>query len=226
MGQKVHPKAFRLNINKTWDSKWYANPKDFALYLRQDILVRKYITKKLATAGVSHVDIERSANALTVTIHAAKPGMIIGRGGQGADDLRRDVQSRFMKDGFSRRKGIKTLALNIVEVSKPGVDAMLVAQSIAIDIEKRVRFRRVIKQALGRVERAGAQGVKITVAGRLDGAEIAREETVFFGSIPLHTLRADIDYARMAAKTIYGTIGIKVWIYKGEVFETAEVVTK
>jgi small subunit ribosomal protein S3 len=222
MGQKVHPKIFRMNINKTWDSKWFAEPKDFAEFLKQDVQIRRFIFKKLTAASIARVDIERSSNVITINIHAGKPGVIIGRGGQGVEDLKKEIHNKFLKDAFSRQKGLKAINLNIMEVSKPGLDSMLVLQSIAADIEKRVSFRRSIKQALGRVEKAGAQGVKIIVAGRLDGAEIAREEMVFSGKIPLHTLRADIDYARGAAQTIYGKIGIKVWIYKGEVFETAE----
>ncbi len=222
MGQKVHPKIFRMNINKTWDSKWFAEPKDFAEFLKQDVQIRRFIFKKLTAASIARVDIERSSNVITINIHAGKPGVIIGRGGQGVEDLKKEIHNKFLKDAFSRQRGLKAINLNIMEVSKPGLDSMLVLQSIAADIEKRVSFRRSIKQALGRVEKAGAQGVKIIVAGRLDGAEIAREEMVFSGKIPLHTLRADIDYARGAAQTIYGKIGIKVWIYKGEVFETAE----
>jgi len=223
MGQKVHPKAFRLKINKTWDSKWFADKYDFAAYLRQDTLIRKFLMKKLATAAVSHVDIERSAKNLKINIFAAKPGVIIGRGGQGVDDIRKEIHGKFVKDKFSRTKGIKAISINILEVSKPALDSMLVVQQIASDIEKRIPFRRTIKQALGRIERGGAQGVKITASGRLDGAEIAREETVFSGKVPLHTLRADIDYARGVARTIYGAVGIKVWIYKGDVFSISPV---
>lgn len=218
MGQKVHPKAFRLKINKTWDSKWFADKYNFAAYLRQDILIRKFIMKKLATAAVSHVDIERSANNLKINIFAAKPGVIIGRGGQGVEDIRKEIHSRFVKDKFSRSKGLKAISINILEVSKPALNSMLVVQQIAADIEKRIPFRRTIKQAMGRIERAGALGAKIVVSGRLDGAEIAREEMLFSGKVPLHTLRADIDYARGVARTIYGAVGIKVWIYKGDVF--------
>lgn len=190
MGQKVHPKIFRMNINKTWDSKWFAEPKDFAEFLKQDVQIRRFIFKKLTAASVARVDIERSSNVITINVHAGKPGVIIGRGGQGVEDLKKEIHNKFLKDGFSRQKALKAINLNIMEVSKPGLDAMLVVQSIAADIEKRVSFRRSIKQALGRVEKAGAQGVKIIVAGRLDGAEIAREEMVFSGKIPLHTLRA------------------------------------
>jgi len=217
MGQKVHPKSFRLKVNKTWDSRWF-NDKDFPELLRQDVRIRKFILNKFRNAGVSNVDIERSANQLTVNMHCAKPGLIIGRGGQGAEDLKKEIQNKFLKDGFSRKKGIKNINLNILEIEKPNLDATVVMQQVIADLEKRIPFRRAVKQAMGRVEKAGAQGVKISVAGRLNGAEIARTEMFASGKIPLHTLRADIDYSRAAAQTIYGKIGVKVWIYKGEVF--------
>lgn len=217
MGQKVHPKAFRLKINKTWDSKWFSH-KDFPELLKQDVQIRKFILKKLKTAGVSRVDIERPAGAVIVNVYCAKPGVIIGRGGQGAEDLKKEVHNKFLKDDFSRKKGFKNLNINILEVERPGLDATIVAQQIIADLEKRIPFRRAVKQAIGRVEKAGAKGVKVIVSGRLNGAEIARRETFFSGKIPLHTLRADIDYSRSAAATIYGQIGVKVWIYKGEIF--------
>ncbi len=218
MGQKVHPKNFRLKINKTWDSKWFSD-NDFPELLRQDILVRKYIFKKLKNAAVARVEIERAANALNINIYSAKPGVIIGRGGQGAEDLKKELQNKFLKDAFSRKKALKNVNVNILEVDKPGTDATLIVGQIIADIEKRIPYRRVSKQAIGRAEKAGAKGVKIVISGRLDGAEIARRETLFSGKIPLHTLRADIDYSRNAAQTIYGKIGVKVWVYKGEVFE-------
>jgi len=217
MGQKVHPKSFRLKVNKTWDSRWF-NDRDFPELLRQDVRIRKFILNKFRNVGVSNVDIERSANQLTVNMHCAKPGLIIGRGGQGAEDLKKEIQNKFLKDGFSRKKGIKNINLNILEIEKPNLDATVVMQQVIADLEKRIPFRRAVKQAMGRVEKAGAQGVKISVAGRLNGAEIARTEMFASGKIPLHTLRADIDYSRAAAQTIYGKIGVKVWIYKGEVF--------
>ena len=217
MGQKVHPKSFRLKVNKTWDSRWF-NDKDFPELLRQDVRIRKFILNKFRNVGVSNVDIERSANQLTVNMHCAKPGLIIGRGRQGAEDLTKEIQNKFLKDGFSRKKGIKNINLNILEIEKPNLDATVVMQQVIADLEKRIPFRRAVKQAMGRVEKAGAQGVKISVAGRLNGAEIARTEMFASGKIPLHTLRADIDYSRAAAQTIYGKIGVKVWIYKGEVF--------
>ena len=221
MGQKVHPKSFRLKVNKTWDSKWYADG-DFAAYLKQDILIRKFIQRKLKAAHVSRVEIERSSNGLIVNVYAAKPGMIIGRGGQGVEVLKKEMHNEVIKDAFSRKRGLKNINLNIFEVSSPSTDAAIIVQSIAGDLEKRMPFRRVVKQNIGRAEKGGAKGVKIMVSGRLDGAEIARRETLFAGKIPLHTLRADIDYSRGAAQTIYGKIGIKVWVYKGDIFEVKE----
>lgn len=222
MGQKVHPKIFRLNINKTWDSKWFAGKQDFASYLKQDVGIRKFIFTKLKDAGVARVEIERAANAVTVNVFAAKPGIVIGRGGQGAEDLKKQVHNNFLKDAFSRKRNIKSLNINILEVERAGLESALIAQSVAADLEKRIPFRRAVKQAIGRAEKAGAKGIKVIVSGRLNGAEIARRETFFSGKIPLHTLRADIDYSRIAAQTIYGKIGVKVWIYRGEVFEKKE----
>ena len=219
MGQKVHPRAFRLNTNKTWDSRWFAEKKDFPYYLKQDITIRKFISSKLKDAGIARVDIERAANAVTINVHAAKPGFVIGRGGQGVEELKKQVHNKFLKDSFSRKKGIKSVNLNILEIEKIGLEAALIMQGVVIDLEKRIPFRRAVKQAISRVEKAGAKGVKIIVSGRLNGAEIARRETFFSGKIPLHTLRADIDYSRGAAQTIYGKIGVKVWIYRGEIFE-------
>ncbi len=223
MGQKVHPKVFRLNINKTWDSKWYSDAKDYANLLRQDILIRKYVLHKFRLSGVSKVDIERSANGVIVNIYSAKPGLIIGRGGSGVEDLKKEIQNKFVKDGFSRKKGIRNININILELEKAGTDSAVIMQSVIADLEKRIPFRRVIKQNIARVEKAGAKGIKIIVSGRLDGAEIARRETLFSGKIPLHTLRADIDYCRGAAQTIYGKIGVKVWVYKGEIFEDKNI---
>ncbi len=222
MGQKVHPKAFRLNINKTWDSRWFADEKDFANFLRQDVLIRKFILNKLKNAGVSKVEIERSANAITINIKAAKPGVIIGRGGQGAEELKKEIHGRYLKDAFSRKKNLRTININILETEKIGLEAALVMQQVISDLEKRIPFRRAIKQAIARAEKAAAKGIKIMVSGRLNGAEIARRETLFSGKIPLHTLRADIDYSRGTARTLYGAIGVKVWIYRGDVFAKEE----
>jgi len=221
MGQKVHAKAFRLKVNKTWDAKWFTEF-DFAEYLKQDIKIKKFILKKFRNLGISKVEIERAPNGLTINIHAARPGLIIGRGGSGAEDLKKEIQEKFLKDAFSRKKSIKSLNVNILELANPNLDSSVLLQSMALDIEKRTPFRRVVKQMMGRAEKAGAKGIKVIISGRLDGAEIARRELFLYGKVPLHTLRADIDYARGIAQTIYGTIGIKVWLYKGDIFNEKE----
>ncbi len=221
MGQKVHAKAFRLKVNKTWDAKWFTEF-DFAEYLKQDIKIKKFILKKFRNLGISKVEIERAPNGLTINIHAARPGLIIGRGGSGAEDLKKEIQEKFLKDAFSRKKSIKSLNINILELANPNLDSSVLIQSMAIDIEKRTPFRRVVKQMMGRAEKAGAKGIKVIISGRLDGAEIARRELFLYGKVPLHTLRADIDYSRGIAQTIYGTIGIKVWLYKGDIFNEKE----
>src|SRR3989344_5822875 len=211
MGQKVHPRAFRIGTLYGWNSKWFGR-RNFPELLKQDIGIRKFLKKELKDAAVARVEIDRSANSITITIHTAKPGIIIGRGGQGVEELKKKIKRQFIKDKT-------TLSLNIQEVANPSMSAELVVQSMIADLEKRMPFRRVLKQSLGRVERTEAKGVKVTVAGRLNGAEIARTESLSSGSLPLHTLRADIDYSRGAARTTYGAIGVKVWIYKGERFK-------
>ena len=206
MGQKVNPHGIRLGIVKDWDARWYAD-KDFAQNLHEDIKIRDYLKKSLQTAGVPRVETERSKNRLKLTIHTAKPGMVIGRGGSGIAQI---------KEGL---KGLtdKRVDINIAEIKQPDLDATLVAENIAAQLERRIAFRRAMKQAVGRTMRLGAKGIKIAVSGRLGGAEIARRESYREGSIPLHTLRADIDYGTAEAHTTYGRIGIKVWIFKGEV---------
>lgn len=213
MGQKVNPKIFRTGESQiyTWNSKWFAK-KDYVARLRQDIGIRDFVKKILKDAAVAKIEIERTANAVTIIIHSAKPGLIIGHAGTGIEDLRKKI-----KDKFLDKKS--ALNVNVQEVASPSLASEVVLQGIIADIEKRVPFRRVMKQTISRVERAGAKGVKVVVSGRLDGAEIAREETLAWGKIPLHTLRADIDYASGPAFTIYGAIGVKVWIYKGEIFK-------
>lgn len=213
MGQKVHPKIFRTGQSQiyTWNSKWFAK-KDYAGRLKQDILLRDFLRKALKEAAVAKVEIERTANAITVVIHSAKPGLIIGHAGTGIEDLKNKIKKKFLD-----KKTV--LNLNVQEVQNPSLSAEIVLQAMISDIEKRIPFRRVMKQTISRVERVGAKGVRVVVSGRLDGAEIARDETLGWGKIPLHTLRADIDYASGAAFTIYGAIGIKVWIYRGEVFK-------
>ncbi|HMB25977.1 MAG TPA: 30S ribosomal protein S3 [Patescibacteria group bacterium] len=216
MGKKINPKIFRIKQNRDWESRWFAL-KNYSKFLKQDIEIKRYIEKKLEGAFVSHVEIERTAKALNIMIYAARPGVIIGRGGAGIEALKKDISRKILK----YNKKLK-LNINIKEVSNPNLDASIIAEYIKLDIEKRIPFRRAIKQALGKAEKAGAKGVKIMVAGRLNGAEIARSEKLLSGKLPLQTFRADMDYAFKEAHTIYGLISIKVWIYKGEVFDKKE----
>ena len=208
MGQKVHPKGLRIGIIKDWDARWFAGKKAYTELLHEDLEVRDFIKNKLKQAGVSRVEIERAAsNRMKVNIHTAKPGMVIGRGGLGVEELRRAIEA---KTG-------KQVSLNIVEIKVAEVDAQLVAENVAHALERRISFRRAMKQAIGRAMRMGAKGVKVRVSGRLGGAEMSRSEWDWQGTVPLHTLRADIDYGFSEAKTTYGKIGVKVWVYKGEV---------
>ncbi len=217
MGKKINPKILRIGITKTWPSKWFGVGSEYIKNLEDDIKIRKSLMKELREAGVDRIEIERSANKVTIIIHAAKPGLIIGRGGTGVEDMKRRVHSKFLKQF---RSG--DININILEVDRPNLSAQIIVQSMILDLEKRMPFRRVMKQAISRVERAGALGVKVIVGGRLNGVEIARSEMLTSGKVPLHTLRADIDYARGAAFTTYGALGVKVWIYKGDVFEKEE----
>ncbi len=211
MGQKVHPHGFRIGVIKTWDSKWFAD-KNYQQYLLEDIKVREFIKTKLFTAGISRVEIERSSNRMVVIIHTAKPGMVIGRAGSNIELLKKDIKKLTTSD----------LDIKIQEVKQPDMDATLVAENIAAQLERRIAFRRAMKQSVTRTMRMGAKGIKVQVGGRLGGAEIARSEGYREGSIPLHTLRADIDYGTAEAHTTYGRIGVKVWIYKGEVLPTSK----
>jgi len=213
MGQKVHPKIFRTGVIKTWPSRWFSVGNKFADNTRQDVLVRKYLTKKLREAGVDRVEIERNANKISISVYTAKPGVVIGRGGSGAEDLKKEIKTKFLP-----KFRLNDIKLNINEVDRPNLSAQVVMQAMILDLEKRMPFKRVMKQAVQRSQRAGALGIKVMTKGRLNGAEIARDEKIVFGKIPLHTIRADIDYARGAANTTYGAIGVKVWIYKGEIF--------
>ena len=206
MGHKVNPHGLRIGIIKSWDAKWFAE-KDFVKNLHEDIKLRKFVKEKLYPAGVSRIEIERAANRVKVIVHTAKPGMVIGRGGAGIEELKKGL----------RDLAQKTVDVSIAEIKQPELDATLVAESIAAQLEKRVAFRRAMKQAVNRTMRLGAKGIKVMVSGRLGGAEIARTEKYHEGSIPLHTLRADIDYGIAEAHTTYGRIGVKVWIYRGEV---------
>jgi small subunit ribosomal protein S3 len=207
MGQKVNPISMRLQVNKDWRSKWFVGKKDYAKYLSQDLAIRRLIQSKVGSRGaVNKVDIERSPNLVTVTITTAKAGVVIGRGGTGAQELKAAIEKVY---------GVP-VRVNIEEVKKPELYAKLVAENIAHQLERRMSFRRAIKQGSAATMRAGAQGIRIEVAGRLNGAEMSRREKETQGSVPLHTLRADIDYAQVRAKTVAGIIGVKVWIYKGE----------
>ena len=213
MGQKVNPHGLRVGVIKGWDSKWYAG-KDYEKFLLEDIKIREFIKEKLFLSGISKVEIERASNKARISIHTAKPGMVIGRQGSNIELLKTDLKK--MTDS--------AIDINIVEVKTPDMDATLVAENIAAQLERRIAFRRAMKQCVGRTMRMGAKGIKITCGGRLGGAEIARSESYREGSIPLHTLRADIDYGTAEAHTTYGRIGIKVWIYKGEVLPEKEAV--
>jgi len=206
LGQKIHPHGLRVGIIKDWDSKWYTK-KDFADQLLEDYKVRKYIKNKLFTSGVSRIEIERAANRIRITINTAKPGMVIGRGGSGVDELKGEIEKMTGKQ----------VSINVIEIKNPDMDAQLVAENIASQLERRISFRRAMKQAISRALKSGAKGIKTMVSGRLGGAEIARSEMYHEGTIPLQTLRADIDYGFAEAHTTYGRIGVKVWIYKGEV---------
>ncbi|MEK7125664.1 MAG: 30S ribosomal protein S3 [Patescibacteria group bacterium] len=212
MGHKIHPNSFRLGVIYTWKSKWFAG-KSYRVFLQQDTEIRKYISKKLAEARVDNIEIERSGkgNEVTVAIYTAKPGMVIGRGGSGIEDLKKEVESKVLKNQVK-------VKIAIHEIRQPALSASVVAQNIASDLVRRIPFRRAAKQALDQIQKAGAKGVKIRVNGRLNGAEIARTETFNWGSVPLHTLRANIDFAQIPAFTTYGAIGVTVWIYKGDVF--------
>jgi small subunit ribosomal protein S3 len=208
MGQKVNPIVLRVGINRTWDSRWFAG-KDYADLLHEDLRLKKYLTERLAQAGVARVIIERPAKKARITIHTARPGVVIGKKGADIEKLKSDVQ-KFTAD---------EVHLNIIEIRKPEIDAKLVAENIAQQLERRVAFRRVMKRAVQSAMRLGAQGIRINCGGRLGGAEIARMEWYREGRVPLHTLRADVDYGVATAKTTYGTCGVKVWIFKGEIME-------
>ncbi len=208
MGQKVHPYGFRLGINKPWKSNWFAK-KDFPVLLMEDIAIREYIKKNLAHAGVANVEIERSASRIRINIHTSRPGIIIGKKGLEVDKLKEEIQKLV--------KG-KPVNLNIKEIRRAELDATLIAQNIALQLLKRISFRRAMKKSVVSAQRFGAQGVKIRCSGRLGGAEIARSEWYREGRVPLHTLRADIDYGTAEANTTYGIIGIKAWVYKGDIF--------
>lgn len=211
MGQKVHPHGLRVGVIKDWDSKWYADDKNFGDYLLEDSKVRKYVKEKLYSSGVSRIEIERTANKMSININTAKPGIVIGKGGTGIDVLKKDLEKLIKRE----------ITVNITEIKVPELDAQLVSENIALQLERRVSYRRAMKQAMSRTMKLGAKGIKTAVSGRLGGAEIARSEHYREGTIPLQTLRADIDYGFAEANTTYGKIGVKVWIFKGEVLPEA-----
>jgi len=212
MGQKVHPTGIRLGIATDWTSKWYAGGKQYADFLHEDLKIREYLKKKLSQAGISRIAIARPAKSIAITLHSARPGIIIGKKGEDIEKLRQDVSALV-------NVHINNVKINIEEIRKPELDAYLVAESIAQQLERRVMFRRAMRRSVTNAMRIGAEGIKINISGRLNGAEIARNEWYREGRVPLHTLRADVDYGTAEALTTYGILGVKVWIYKGEVFD-------
>ncbi len=212
MGRKVHPTVYRLGINKTWDARWYAQGPQYAEFLREDLKIRKIVRDRLQKAGLSKIEIERFAKQIIVTLHTAKPGIVIGRRGASVNDLRKELEDMTGKK----------VRIEVKEIKRPELDAYLVAESIVEQLERRISHKRAMKQAISRTMRAGAQGIRIMCGGRLSGSEMARREWQREGRVPLQTLRADIDYAKAEALTTFGRIGVKVWIYKGEVMPEAE----
>lgn len=215
MGQKTHPVGFRLGVNKTWDSRWFAK-KDYSKLLHEDITLRKFIQKKLASAGIAKVEIERAANKVKINVHTARPGIVIGKKGAGVESLKAEVQKLSKNEVF----------LNIIEVKKPEANAQLIAENVASQLEKRVAFRRAMKKCMTAAFKAGIKGIKIRVSGRLGGADIARAEWYSEDSVPLHTLRANIEYGTAEALTTYGLIGVKAWVYHGEILNKKEPLVK
>lgn len=211
MGQKIHPRGFRIGVTETWQSRWFAT-REFPRYIGEDIKIRRFVKSKLQAAGISRVEIERAAARVKINIFSAKPGLVIGKKGKDIEDLRKELRALVARE----------VSLNIIEARKADMDAQLVAENIAFQLEKRVNFRRAMKEAVGRALRMGAEGIKVQVGGRLNGAEIARVEKYREGRVPLHTLRADIDYGFAEASTTYGVIGVKTWIFKGEKFAPSE----
>jgi len=219
MGQKVHPIGIRLGITKEWTSKWYADTRTFPEFVEQDHKVRKYLQKKLKDASVSRIHIERPAKKAHITIHTARPGIVIGKKGEDIEKLRAEVAALLSMP-------LHDVRINIAEIRKPELDAQLVAEGIAQQLERRVQFRRAMRRAVTNTMRVGAEGIKVKVSGRLNGAEIARSEWYREGRVPLHTLRADIDYGLAESKTTYGVIGVKVWVFRGEVFESTDAASQ
>jgi len=211
MGQKSNPKIMRIPLIREWEEKWFAQSRNFRQFLKEDIQIRKFLSQRLKGAGIDKIIIERSGKTVRIIISTAKPGLIIGRGGVDVEKLKKEIQSKFLSKD-------EVLELNIQEVPSPSLSAQVVLEGLIADLEKRVPYRRAMKRVIEQVKKANALGVKVTLSGRLDGVEIARRETLSWGKMPLHTLRADIDYARGAAFCTYGTVGAKVWIYKGDIF--------
>ncbi|MEY4609333.1 MAG: ribosomal protein [Gemmatimonadota bacterium] len=209
MGQKTHPIGFRLGVSKDWSSKWFASAKDFPTLLKEDALLRKYLKARLGGAAISEITIERKPGKVVVTIHTGRPGVVIGKKGQAVEELKNELQQLTGKD----------VGVNVEEIKRPEIEAQLVADNIAAQLAQRISFRRAMKRAVQSAMRMGAEGIKVKCSGRLGGAEIARVEGYHEGRVPLHTLRADINYATSTAKTTFGTIGVKVWIFKGEIIE-------
>jgi len=216
MGHKVHPKVFRMGVIYSWGSKWYAKKNEYADKVREDIEIKSFVFENLKDAGVDSVEVERKGDAITIIINAAKPGVVIGRSGAGSEALRKKLKDRFWRGKKAN------VSINIFEVKRPGLSANIVAQGIVADLEKRMPFRRAMKQSIEKVKKAGGEGIKISIGGRLNGSEIARTEKMLDGKVPLTNLRADIDFAYGLAHTTYGVLGVKVWIYRGEVFEKAK----
>jgi small subunit ribosomal protein S3 len=214
MGQKIHPIGFRLGITKEHKSRWYADTKRYPDLLQEDRHIRQYVTKNLSNAGIADIHIERKADQIDLAIHTARPGVVVGRGGTGIEQLRLGLQEAL--------GGNRQLRINVIEVARVDADATLIAEYIAQQLERRVSFRRVVRQAIQRAQRADVKGIKVQISGRLNGAEIARTEWIREGRVPLHTLRADIDYAYRTAQTIYGILGVKVWVFKGEILPGQE----
>lgn len=212
MSRKINPKIFRIPYIRQWESKWFADKHKFKQFLKQDLQIRKFLQNKLKGCGMSRIKIERLASTLRITIYTAKPGLIIGRGGVDVENLKKEIKEKFLKEKL-------VLEINVVEEKNPMLSSEVILDAIITEIEKRIPFRRVMKKIMRQVKNSGAKGIKIVLGGRLGGAEIARSEKLVWGNLPLHTLRADIGYARGTAHTLYGSIGVKVWIYQGEKFE-------
>ncbi len=220
MGKKINPKIIRIGVIKTWPSVWFGSGNKYIKNVKQDVLIRKYIIKNFKEAGIDRVEIFRNVDQINIDIYTARPGVIIGRGGNGVEELKRTLHRKFLSNPMEIR--LNNININIKEIDNPNLSAQVNVQSMILEIEKRVPFRKVMKQAIARIERGGALGVKVAISGRLNGAEIARTEKLISGKLPLSTLRSNIDYARGVAHTTYGSIGMKVWIYKGDIFEKSE----